>query len=48
MPEPGYTSVTVRDEIHELLKKFAEERFMTVPKAIEYLIKKELGQTKEA
>ena len=38
MPKRGYKTITVREEAWKRLQEFAKKRYMTVPKAVEYLL----------
>ena len=38
MPVKGFVSITVTKEVHEELKRFAEETKRSIPKVIEYLM----------
>jgi len=38
MPAKGFVSITVSEEVHEALKRFADNTKRSVPKAIEYLM----------
>lgn len=38
MPKEGYKTITIRTEVFDELKTFADKRYLTVPKAIQYLI----------
>lgn len=43
MPRKGYKTITIRDEVFNGLKKQADANNRTVPKQIEYLVKKKRG-----
>lgn len=38
MPTKGFVSITVSEEVHNELKRFADDTKRSVPKAIEYLM----------
>ena len=47
MPEKGYSSITVSDEVYERLKRHAEETHRTVPKLIEHLLDRFFPEPRE-
>lgn len=47
MPERGYSSITVTDEVYERLKRHAEETHRTVPKLIEHLLDRFFPEPRE-
>jgi len=46
MPEPGYKTITVSEDLYEVLKKRAEKTHRSIAKLVEYLIDKD--QSEEA
>jgi len=38
VPAKGFVSITVSEEVHEELKRFADTTKRSIPKAIEYLM----------
>lgn len=40
MPKEGYKTITIKEVVFAELKKFADERYLTMPKAVEFLINK--------
>ena len=40
MPKEGYKTITVREETYKRLQAFAEKGYMTIPRAVEYLLDK--------
>lgn len=39
MPVPGYSSITIREEVYQKLDAFAKLTCRTIPEVIEYLLK---------
>ena len=50
MPEEGYRTITIREEVYVKLSKLAEKTNRSIPKTIEYLLKnsKEVQMLSEA
>jgi predicted CopG family antitoxin len=41
MPEKGFKTITVPEQVYIELEKLAKERFTSIPKIVEYLVAKE-------
>jgi predicted CopG family antitoxin len=40
MPEKGFKTITVPEQVYSELEKLAKERFTSIPKIVEYLVAK--------
>jgi predicted CopG family antitoxin len=43
MPEEGYRTITIREEVYVKLSKLAEKTNRSIPKTIEHLLKNAKG-----
>lgn len=45
MPKEGYKTITIREPVFKALKIFADQRYLTIPRAIEFLIDKQASNS---